>query len=733
MIKTDVTKQFLKSLTILILLLISPVMTLSQENPSVNDYKYIRVGDLQTRVSAYGSERAWNNTYYEGLKWPAQYPYTDNFVIKRYWFAVKDFVDEDGEKWDTWANYIYTGYVDHSIFLQELKQEAKFKRPTIYVDGEDITAPYAGEVDEINPDLPADRVVTNVINTTAGLTIRRKVYAFTQQYHDDYFIKVSTFKNTGNVDDDAEIELSGSLKGLRVGWGTRYSVSREGAMTADNQQSWGKFSWVTRRGEDYKSHIQDVHNFTESTPLEDLDWIRCGFSWMGQSEANEYDNIGAPDLTGSGRLTAPQFAGSAVLHVDKSSTDKSDDPDQPVFLGWHAGDTYPSIGNLKKSDMDGMAQVYKMLEGTPAEGEKNGGQNRLFEDKVNSITDQVVPYKIHNDGGGTNVMLTYGPWDLAHGDSVVIVEAEGVNGLSRRQCEIIGKNWLDETGDYQLPPSGQFEKLGVDYGSTTDDRDVYKNAWVYTGADSIMMTFRRALSNYDMDFNIPQPPKPPSIFEVTSGGDKIMLSWALSESEDESNFGGYRLYRAVGKPDTTFEQIAELPPGTDYFEDKSAIRGFAYYYYISAVSDGSQNSDGIANPTGSLESGKFYTMTNKAAYLKRMYGENFGNIRIVPNPFNIRTHKHNFPDEKEKIMFYEIPPYCDIKIYTERGDLIKVLKHRDGSGDEAWNLLTSSRQEIVSGVYIAYIEVTQDFSRPDSDDLIYKKGDSTYKKFIIIR
>ncbi len=64
--------------------MIANIILFAQDRPSVNDYKYIRIGDLQTRISAYGGERAWNNLYYEGLKWPAQYPYGDNFVIKRH-------------------------------------------------------------------------------------------------------------------------------------------------------------------------------------------------------------------------------------------------------------------------------------------------------------------------------------------------------------------------------------------------------------------------------------------------------------------------------------------------------------------------------------------------------------------------------------------------------------------------------------------------------------------------
>ena len=35
--------------------------------------RYVRVGTLQSRFTASGSERAWNNVYYEGMVWPADY------------------------------------------------------------------------------------------------------------------------------------------------------------------------------------------------------------------------------------------------------------------------------------------------------------------------------------------------------------------------------------------------------------------------------------------------------------------------------------------------------------------------------------------------------------------------------------------------------------------------------------------------------------------------------------
>ena len=682
--------------------------------------RYVRIGSLQSNFSAYGSERAWNNTYYEGLKWPADYPFTDNAVIKRAWIGIDDFTDENGTNWEKYGIYITSDYVDNALFPMELKQTAKFEQPTVIVDGNNISSRYSEDVDEIDPSQIADRIVTNIVNTSAGLTMIRRVYVFSQQYHDNYFIKEFTFTNTGNIDYDDEIELNAPLKGVLISWGTRYSVSREGANSVGNPQVWGKYSWISKRGENYSDHIGE--SITEDNPI--VDWIRSGYSWAGQAATNDFDNIGGPDIRGDGRLLAPQFAGTAILHVDKSAVDMSDNPDQPLVLGWHAGDTYPKLGDMY--DVAPMIQQYNMQSGNPYQG--LGGTNRFYEDNVTSITDRVDPQTIHGDGGGTNVWISYGPFDLEPGESFTFFEAEGINGLSREVCELIGRRWKqayddpNDKGPFELPDN-----------STTDDKDIYKNSWFYTGQDSIMLTFGRAKRNFDLGFEIPQPPLPPPLFEVESGGDRISLKWAASPSEEESNFAGYKIYRAVAKPDTVSNEIFSTGVGTYSFDDITAVRGFSYYYYIVAVSDGSKNTSGEANPTGPLYSSKYYTRTTEPAFLRRQAGSALDDIRVVPNPYNIRMRDLQYVGEPDKIMFLDIPGNCEIKIYTERGDLVNTIIHDDGSGDQAWNSLTSSRQVVVSGVYIALFKVTKDYNDPNTGELLYKSGDTATRKFIIIR
>jgi len=228
--------------------------------------------------------------------------------------------------------------------------------------------------------------------------------------------------------------------------------------------------------------------------------------------------------------------------------------------------------------------------------------------------------------------------------------------------------------------------------------------------------------------SLPQPPQPPSIFNVTSGGDRIIIDWT-NEPESGPGFAGYNLYRLKFKPDTTLfaynvnqgeldpldESIAtiwELAPGQNTYEDLTAERGFDYYYFLEAFDNGT-NDDNVLN------SSKFYTITNKAAALKRPPGESFEDIRVVPNPYHISARDQQYGvSAPDRLMFLNIPPVCTIRIFTERGDLVHTIEHTDGSGDEAWNSITSSRQIIVSGLYIAH------FDMPDGDAI---------RKFTVVR
>jgi len=217
------------------------------------------------------------------------------------------------------------------------------------------------------------------------------------------------------------------------------------------------------------------------------------------------------------------------------------------------------------------------------------------------------------------------------------------------------------------------------------------------------------------------------------------------------------IYRSRGNVldwHTVYEKLYETSADVSQYDDTSAVRGFEYYYYIQTKDDGTQ----IAGKT--LYSSPFWTITNVPATLQRPAGDFLYEVRVVPNPYDIRARKHQFGDKSQydQIAFYGIPPICKLKIFTERGDLIWEKDHTSGTGDERWNSETSSGQIVSSGIYILYVEVTEDtyasqdqIARYDiydnhlklmyhTGDLMFSqgqkmfsKGESTYRKFVIIR
>jgi len=311
--------------------------------------------------------------------------------------------------------------------------------------------------------------------------------------------------------------------------------------------------------------------------------------------------------------------------------------------------------------------------------------------------------------------MGFGPYDLDPGESFKIVMAEAVGSLDMDTRREIGAAY-------------DAEDLSVKE----------KNDYVRSSRDSLFQAFQRAIDNYQSGYSIPAPPDAPSEFYVLPQGDRITLKW--KRNSEEGNFKGYRLYRALSEYDSVYHLILDTSNPDDYasddagyceFGDKSAVRGFDYYYYIEAYDDGMVDDQGRE-----LVSSKYETLTNISAQLKRPPGRALEEVRIVPNPYHVRAKSYQFGTagaQKDRIMFYNIPPQCNIKVYSERGDLVWEKDHTNNSGDEAWNSITSSRQVIVSGVYIAVIKVLEDYVDENTGEIYFRTGEQIVKKFVIVR
>jgi hypothetical protein len=711
---------------------------------------WVKVGSLQSFFDAWGAERAWNANYsiYEGLQWPAWYDRSDNFVIDRQFMACRNFTNKSGEVQPFQSAKFSTGASTNQILAMSLSQTGLYPYTEITVDG---TAQYFD--DYINGNYhtgsKADRIVTNVINTGLGVQMTRKVYAFSQQHHDTYFIYEYTFENTGNIDDDDVIELSETIHDFYFGKMSRYCTSREAYYVTNlRQASWGAHQWVYH------------------TPMSENPDLPYYYTWLGQAKTADitldYDNVGVPVLPAAGtideaRIMSPQVAGVAVLHADAAYDDDSNDYSK-VRTAWYIGDGVPGEA------ADQMAWTCL----------SSNYENRVRADipqdeyAEHMVADRKAPYSFIKDidAAGTNSYLSFGPYEIPFGESIKIVMVEGVSGLDRKKAIEVGKKWYKayngNTVDLDLPPAPVYrDPEPVD--PNADLMDVYKDMWVYTGKDSIIKTFYQAKANYESGYDIPIPPPPPSTFDIIPQPDQITIEWS-DNAESDPNFEGYRLYRAMLEPDSFYHPIFEcnVTDGNikNSYSDTELLRGINYYYYVVSYSK---------DPSvGELESGRAYTQTTIPASLKkpprditddgtliseiaRQYAAGeindkeridavLGMIRVVPNPFNIKNRKITFGSgsDKDKLMFYNLPENCTIRIFTERGDLVDEIEHVTMEGmaavaDEAWNSSTASRQVVKSGVYIAHIQVTKDITEVETGLPLLFTGESVVKKFIIIR
>ncbi len=402
-------------------------------------------------------------------------------------------------------------------------------------------------------------------------------------------------------------------------------------------------------------------------------------------------------------LGASQGIGAVVLHADVSPQDHSDDLYQPRTTRKIESNDAETTNNDQFSSSR-MRRGYTLFVAAGHEALSHAEQVR----DQNKFPDEF------SVAGGYSQTWSFGPYTLAPGDTVHIVIAEGAAGLSREMNYQVGNTW------FRSVALGENPTLVMADGSTTTNADDYKNSWVYSSRDSLMETFRKARylykHNYDLEDMV--PPEPPQTFNVESQGNRIYLTWA-DNAETHPNFEGYRIYRAKGQIDSTYYLLADLNENdgttTNEYSDVSAERGQLYFYYIVAYDDGSTNS---LNPGVPLHSSPFYTRTNKGASMKKPPAESVAGILIVPNPYILSNNSLQYIGEKNSIKFWNLPEKCEINVFTERGDKIFSYDH-EGSGVASWDLMTSSRQIIVSGVYIATFEI------PD--------GEKAIRKFVVIR
>ena len=743
---------------VFMLLLLSGGVQLAQAQFS---FRWLNVGDYQHRFYGGGAQPEIYNPF-PTMLWPGIQATDPGGVSYMHgmsmWISVKNFTDENGTAFPVRVSHVgprFTGVGE--FFEEENKLISQFEAPIMTVDGldtfKDVTA-----IDEIDPGLKSDRLVINRVNSSVGITMERRSVAFSQEYHDDYHITEYLFTNTGNVDEDAEIELPDQqLEDVFFTFIRRPKTSGSSA------------SWDNSEGGSAWGHTSQTDILGNGENDYGLDW-RGYFTFMRHSPSKtEYSSIGAPmwspgswwytlQTDTTGRLGAAAMHGEMIFHADSSPHPpgevQADDPAQPYGMSYMNADDGDLTGASNHNNIQLMELERDWIErGAPARPNyptvwadappravpsqvygqyPAAGPIETSEDFVNHFATTADPAFT----GNWMYSSMFGPFDMAPGDEYRVVMFDGVAGLSLDLSIALGQ-WYRRRIVWDQMPRDQADALLYSWNpkqhvecneGEPDCVSLTKDQWVMTTRDSLFALVERAKANYDGGYNVIAPPRPPRRFAVDSAPDRITISWEPSETPA----GGWELYRAqnraLGIPAPfdveRYVLVAELPPDATSFDDTGVERNVSYFYYLQAVSGpNAVDPMGLAGtPDGvPLKSSRYYAQSYDPAFLKRPPGSTLADLRIVPNPFNLGANADiRWPDQQNKIAFLDVPGRATIEIYSEMGERVTTIKHDDGSGDVNWNLTTESNQLIVSGIYIAVIR---------DDDT----GETAKRKFVVIR
>ncbi|HCY76618.1 MAG TPA: hypothetical protein DHV28_11930 [Ignavibacteriales bacterium] len=636
--------------------------------PIINNW--LSAGSLHNWYSSIGSEveEGFFPSQQYGLQWNAIAPYQDIQASKGLWIGATNFTDQNGDFFP--YKVVHTGpRVSGSgqFFPTEFKMKSKFVPSIVFVNG-NISKDKNITIDEIDPNLFADRFIINRVNTQLGVTMTRKIFQFSQSYNDNYIISEYTFKNTGNVDGDSLIELPNTtLEGLYFYYMFRNAVCANVRNVIGNATSWGINSMLDTRGD----------GVMNDPPGEDF---RAQYMWHGKLPSfTMYDNIGGPIWYPAlnvdpedtvGRLGASQFAGVVTLHADVSAENNSDDLSQPKTTSWEGSDE-PLTTNNDPYDIPKMTQEYTSW---ITRGHKS--PRHAYAVEPSGLPGFLQPTNDPALGtpGGFTFTNGYGPYTLAPGDSVTIVFAEAVSGISRELATSTGIQYKQ----------GQINAL-------------QKNTIVFQSRDSLFQTFRNAIENYQSDYQIPQPPKPALTFNVSSDSIHVTLSWTIDELSPPENF---RVYRSSGRRYNTPILIAELPSTSRSFVDTILQAGTDYYYYLSCVSPYQQG--GPATPPGRLESSRFYTQTYNPVNVS--VGTSVNDDHNIINAYSLSQNYPN-PFNPSTSIIFTIPVRSNVNlsVYNVLGQKVSTLINNDL--EQGKYSINFSGNELASGIYFYILNI----------------------------
>ena len=578
----------------------------------------------------------------------------------------------------------------------------RYRPPQIVVDGIPLNPPYRWHVDR---NLKSDiKLEFEDVLGQFGLRSHVEIYAFSNPHLADFFIWKATHKFTGETKRPRESSSPTDIlpdQTIRFWWPIAFSFGPSKAGEYSTNGSFGfegeddLDSWFSRK--------------SELVPNRSRDSLLVAYYWDADNPLaavftnGKSDDSGDPDRV-TGFLHSTQIPGYALLYADKAHNQKTDDPAQPYAM------PHASI----VEDLWGRRDVNLKL---TYRGDDIRGR---------FPPDAVTAGLASRPQKGPMRFITVGPYELTKNkaqnryDSLTFVYAVGSGSIGWNAADSIGRGWFK-----------------------SEISDAEKNAWVLKGVDSLWKTMDRANWAWDQlskGVTIPSPPPPPDI-NVQSGPDRVEVSWSYPSPDYFTDPGpgtddwyAWRVYRKQGayyvndpldqRSQARWELVFETTDRTvtSYF-DRNVQRGVDYYYAVTAVDNGTQNSSGLFTGV-KLESSRFATRSQLPATSFKPGLSESQKVRVVPNPATVAAGGLGFSGTPNKILFVNLPVKCTLRIYTETGDHVKMIEHY-GTADHEWDQRTDGNQYVSSGIYI--LTVT------DGQGLDGQPLDNQFVKFVLVR
>jgi hypothetical protein len=562
----------------------------------------------------------------------------------------------------------------------------------------DVQQPALGDVDPSKMVGSCEQVVETTYEYIIGVQANVKVLAWSQQNHDDYVVIDITYTNTSSQTlNDFLICINPMWPGFGSANGSNPSPSNLG----------GGGWWCHYYG---------------ALPEDSL---RVHYIYHADNPTSAGDNMGHPAFDQEGRLISMHAPFATFLHASLAPftniNDDVDDPLQPKVTFIAKGGLFgPSENNRDGISISAYDTWYDGAYGqisdiNPMAGIPAGTHHELNNDAL-GIRDYQSFSAYYDYTGFHGVYESIGPYPtLGPGESIRIVYAVGAASLSLPVAKEVGKKMLD--GTLQPPPgipdpnTGYFPSQFL-FPDGASNMDINKDLWLSTLVDSVHKIAYHAKWNFDHEWNVPTAPPPPD-FSVIGRADEATITWSDLEVETLDNFAGYRILRRKSNLDTAFYQVIHTTSAGDKssehtYSDTDVQFGASYYYYVqSGIRVTETDLNALPSQRGKiLWSGRTYMATPRDIKPPRSGTPTLSDIVIAPNPYNINDPNvvaQGWTDDRG-ILFFNLPAYCEINIYTEDGDRVKTMIHDSPVlkvGSAYWDMITDNQQVISSGVYIA--------------------------------